>query len=383
MSWQAIGFLLLIALAATIAFLISASYARIETVPGSVALDTGVATVMPSRSGIIAALAVREGQRVKAGDTLVRIKSEEDMIDGDTAPARIRKALGEQDERLAAQGGLLAAAAAAEQARVREQIAGLSAEIESLDNQITDQSRLVEVAKADYERAQRVAANGFISRRDMEGREATILSRRQQLAQLQQIRTAKSASIGEARRVAAQSGAMAQAQIAGAQSDRATLVQRMAESDMSRGYAIKSPVDGIVTAMTARLGQPVTAQQQLMMIVPANARARVELYVPTAAAGFVRPGQDVRVAVDAFPYQQFGTMRAKLTEVSAAAIMRQGPTGPLPVYLVTADLPEPWIKAFGRRQPLAPGMTLTARIITEERSLLKWLFQPIFAVGNR
>jgi membrane fusion protein len=117
--------------------------------------------------------------------------------------------------------------------------------------------------------------------------------------------------------------------------------------------------------------------------VPAKAEARVELYVPTAAVGFIRPGQEVRLAIDAFPYQQFGTVTARVVDVSAATIARQGPTGFVPVYLVTAKLPRPWIKAFGRHQALAPGMTLTARIVTENRSLLEWLFQPIFAVRNR
>jgi membrane fusion protein len=55
----------------------------------------------------------------------------------------------------------------------------------------------------------------------------------------------------------------------------------------------------------------------------------------------------------------------------------------VPVYLVTASLSRPWVKAFGRRQPLLPGMTLAARIIAERESLFHWLFQPLFAVRNR
>jgi membrane fusion protein len=54
-----------------------------------------------------------------------------------------------------------------------------------------------------------------------------------------------------------------------------------------------------------------------------------------------------------------------------------------PTYLVSVELQEPWVRAFGRRQPLLPGMTLTARIVTERQSLLEWLFQPVFAVRNR
>lgn len=383
LAWQAIGLLLLVALIATIAFMTTASYARVETVAGTVTLDKGVATIMPSRPGVVAELKVAEGQRVRAGDLLARIRSEEDMIGGQTAPARMRRALDEQDFRLAAQGDLLVAAAAAEQARLREQIAGLSAEIRSLDSQIVDQRRMMEMANADYERAGHVAASGFISRRDMEARETAILSRRQQLAQLQQARTAKVAAVAEARRGVVQADAAAQAQLAGAQSERASLMQRMTEVDLARGYGMTAPISGVVTALTARIGQATNAQQQLMMVIPSDANARVELYVPTAAAGFLRPGQEVRIAVDAFPYQQFGTVTARLIDVSAAAISRQGPNGPMPVYLVTAALPEPWIVAFGRRQPLVPGMTLSARIVTENRSLFEWLFQPVFAVRNR
>lgn len=383
MAWQAIGFLLLAALVVAAIFLATASYARIETASGTVTLDKGMATIMPSRAGVISFIAVSEGQHVQSGQPLVRIRSEEDMIGGNTASKRIQAALAEQDARLASQSSLINTAAEADQSRLREQIAGISAELASLASQISDQERLVQVADADYKSAREVAANGFISRRDLEGRQATVLSRRQQLAQLQQLKASKLSSIAEARRAIVQSSAAAQAQVAVTSSDRAALVQQRAQAELAQGYAITSPVSGVVTAMTARLGQPATNQQQLMVVVPVGARPRIELYVPTTAAGFLLRGQEVRLAIDSFPYQTFGTVPARIATVSEAAISKQGASGPVPVYLVTAAVPQPWIKAFGRKQPLVPGMTLTARIVTEHRSLLEWLFQPIFAVRNR
>jgi membrane fusion protein len=382
-AWQAIGFLLLAALLIVIGFLTRASYSRVETAAGAITLDKGVATIMPSRTGTVASLAVSEGQRVHAGDRLAYVRSEEDMADGGTAPARIRDALGEQDESLASQGGMLLDAARAEQDRLRQQIIGLVSELASIEGQIDDQRRLVAVANAEYDRVDAVAAKGFISRRDMEDRQATIVSRRQQLAQLQQTRASKTAAIAEARSAISQSGATARAQIASARSDRAGLAQQLAQADLARGYAIRSPVDGIVTALTARLGQSASNQQQLMMIVPDKSQAQVEIYVPTSAAGFLHRGQQVRLAVDAFPYQTFGTVAAEIRDVSAVTIVRQAANGPVAVYLVTARLPKPWIMAYGQRQILAPGMTLAARIVTERRSLLEWLFQPVFAVGRR
>ena len=42
-------------------------------------LDKGVAPIVPTRRGVVIALLVRDGQRVRAGDPLVQIRSEEDM----------------------------------------------------------------------------------------------------------------------------------------------------------------------------------------------------------------------------------------------------------------------------------------------------------------
>jgi membrane fusion protein len=383
-SWQLIGFALLGVLAIALGFLFTATYSRVESVTGAIVLDSGVATIMPSRPGTVAALKVREGQTVRAGDALAEIRSEEDAAGGRTAPRRIIDALEEQDSRLASQTALMMEAAGAERARALEQIQGLGREIASLDSQIASQRRLVEVAENEYREVQSVAGKGFISRRDLEAREAALIGRRQQLAQLDQARSAKTASLAEARRAIAQSGATAEAQAAGVQSTRAELAQRLAEVETTRGYTLNSPIEGMVTAMTARLGQPVNVQQPLMVVMPMRATTRAELYVPTSAAGFLAVGQEVRLAVDAFPYQRFGTVTGRIRQISSVAIPR--PTaegGTVPIYLVTVELPTPAVKAFGRKQPLLPGMTLSARIVTEKQSLFRWLFEPLFAVQAR
>ncbi len=383
-SWQIIGFLLLTALVVALAFLGTASYSRAETVAGAIALDRGVASIVPSRPGIVADLPAREGQRVAAGDPLVAIRSEEDMPGGRTAPRRIMEALQEQDSRLASQTSLVMSAAGAERDRIASQIAGGEQEIASLDTQIASQQRLIEVAENEFNEVQGIATKGFISRRDLEAREAALIARRQQLSQLEQARAAKTASLAEARRAIAQAGATAQAQAAGVQSSRAALAQQLAQAESAQGYTLTSPIAGTVTAITARLGQPASVQVPLMIVMPANATLRAELYIPTSAAGFLQIGQDVRLAVDAFPYQRFGTVDARITQISSVAVPKATPDGgAVPVYLVTAEIADPSVVAFGRKQPLLPGMTFSARIVTQKQSLFEWLFEPLFAVRNR
>jgi len=382
-AWQIIGFVLLAGLVVTIIFLSFASYARVETVPGAITLDKGVAAIVPSRAGLIENISVSEGERVRSGQRLAVVRAEEGLIDGATAPDRIRDALNREDAQLADQSRLLLRASAADQQRLTAQIDGELAAIPALQSQISDQEKLIAAAELDYNRAKEVAAGGFISKRDMDQRQATILTRRQQLAQLQQTLSDKRAEIAQAQRAIVQSATAAEAQAANAQSSRASVSQQQAQTELARGYALASPVDGVVTALAARLGQTVTPDQQLMLVVPARARLRVELYVPTTAAAFLAPGEEVHLSIDAFPYQTLGTVKGRIVSISGAAIPRQSQTGPIPVYLVVVSIADPWVMAFGRKQPLLPGMTLSARIITEKRSLIEWLFEPLFAVRSR
>jgi membrane fusion protein len=291
--------------------------------------------------------------------------------------------LAQQDRQLASQASFLLSAAAAERARLQETIRGAQQEIDGLDRQIADQQQLIALAENQFKDAQSIAAKGFISRRDLDERQATVLGRRQQLAQLRQARSAKLTSIADARRSIAEASANARAQAVSVQSQRTQLDQQMAQFDAAKGYALTSPVSGTVTALTARMGQPASQAQQLMVVVPDGGRTRVELYVPTSAAGFLKKGQEVRLAVDAFPYQTFGTVDARISDISSTVIAKQTDKGAVPVYLVTAELARNSVEAFGNARPLVPGMSLTARIVTRRQSLFEWLFEPLFAVSRR
>lgn len=383
-AWQLIGLTLLGGLVAALVFLGTAAYGRVETVTGSVVLDLGLAPILPTRPGIISAVHVKEGQVVVAGAPLVQVRAEEDMSNGGTMSARTLDALRRQDAGLSDQGNLVLRAAAADQARLSEKVAGLREEITSLDEQVTAQQRLVQLSENELSDAQGVAGKGFISQRDLNARESALLIRRQQLAQLEQTQAARSAELGETRRAIGQAAALAGAQAAGLRSNRSALAQQFAQAESGRGYTLNAPVAGTITAMAARVGLPAKADQTVMVIIPANGRPNAELLVPTSAAGFLEPGQEVKLAVDAFPYQRFGTIEARISSISSVTVPRTASDGTvLPVYLVTAELGQPDIAAFGRRQPLLPGMKLTGRIMTDRQPLLKWLFEPIFAVQGR
>ena len=121
-----------------------------------------------------------------------------------------------------------------------------------------------------------------------------------------------------------------------------------------------------------------------MTIVPPGAELQAELAVPSSAIGFVEAGQEVSLAIDAFPYQRFGTVKGEVLTVAESALSQQGANGAVvAVYPVRVKLNADAVTAFGRSEPLISGMTLSARIVTEKQSLLEWLFEPLYAVRRR
>lgn len=260
----------------------------------------------------------------------------------------------------------------------------MTGEIAQISSQITIQEDLVKSADADLTLARTIAQRGFVSGNDIRRREELLAQRQQSLSQLRSTLAVKQAELIQTDRTGAQARAQSGGEVADITARRAQVAQQAATAAGSRSYVLRAPVGGRITALAARVGQPANAQTVLMTIVPSHSLLRAEIAVPTSAIGFVKPGQAVRLSIDAFPYQRFGTVGGKVLSVAASAITRAQPTGGVEtIYPTVIVLDRQQMVAFGRTQPLIPGMTLTARIVTNEQSLLEWLFAPLYAIRGR
>lgn len=383
-AWQGIGYLMAASVLIAIIFLAFAPYSRSETVAGEIAPASGVALIVPTRAGVLTDIAVTDGQHVAAGTTLAIVRAEEDTVSGRSTAAQIEAAIGRQDSSLVAQSAATSVAAGAQLDQLAAQRAGLAAEVSQLGSQIDLQKDLVESARRDLERARAVAVRGFISGHDLQIREEALVSRKQGLSQLVQTAASKRSALVEAQRTAAQVSAQARAQTANLAATRAQVAQEAANTRGARSYALRATIAGRVTALTARPGQPATPQAPLMTIVPDGAELRAILSAPTSSIGFLQRGQAVHLAIDAFPYQRFGTVGGRVLTVAGSTVNRTGANGSVvPVYPVTVALDRAALSAFGRPAPLVSGMTLTARIVIERQTLLQWLFAPVYAVRKR
>jgi membrane fusion protein len=343
-----------------------------------------VATIVANRAGVLTRLTVRDGDTVDLGATLGTVQAEAAAIDEPSPTYRMAEAIERRRASVAERVEAAATDAATRKSRILAQRRGLLSEMAQLSDQIAIQRRLVATAETDLARLDTLRSSDFVTPRDFEQREELVLSRRKSLSELNQSLLAKRHLLNQIDIESSNLDAMIR-------SERASLSALQAQSDEDaaavaemRGYNIYAPIGGRVTALTARVGQPVAPDRGLMMLVPTSARPIAELRVPSSSIGFVRIGQRVRLAIDSFPYQSFGTIGGTITTVARAPIVGTDVDNTRRSYYpVTVAIESSSIEAYGRAEPLVFGMTLSARIVIERRSLLEWLFEPLLAVQRR
>jgi membrane fusion protein len=150
---------------------------------------------------------------------------------------------------------------------------------------------------------------------------------------------------------------------------------------------INAPISGTVATLLLEPGEQVAPAMPLLTLVPDHGVLQAKLLIASHAIGFVEVGQRVSLLFDAFPYQQFGSYPGTVVRVSPHPLTRQEmnslPDGSAPVYLAAIALDSKNISAYGKPVALREGMTLSADILLESRSLLDWLLEPLLVMRGR
>ena len=123
---------------------------------------------------------------------------------------------------------------------------------------------------------------------------------------------------------------------------------------------VTAPIGGRVETLPARVGQSVPVGGAVAIVVPADAELVAELFVPSRAAGFIRPGQQLRLKYQAFPFERYGAQDGVVTDVSLTVLLpsEAGVPGlPIgePVFRIHGRLASQEIAVYGERVPLRAG----------------------------
>lgn len=386
-SSKLVGWFIVIIFGVILLFLSLANYARKETVQGYLTPTAGTAKVFATTPGVIAVVYVKEGQEVEQGQPLLSIATPQIAVDGQDVNAAMFATLSLQRDVLRQQIVSEEQRVASERDRLTTMLRGLDDAVAQLHSQIATQGDRIRLAESLVSSSSELVGKGYMSQVEFKQRQASVLEQKQglntlarQLSSLENDRTETRSKLDQLPTVMSE-------KIEGLRGELSNTEQRMAESRGRQAYVIRAAIAGRVSTLQAKPGRYADPHQLQLEIVPPNSELQAELFIPTRAAGFVKPGQQVRILYDAFPYQNFGTYRGRVVSVSGTILTGRDSGGPIalkePAYRATVALECPDIDAHGERVPLQADMSLRADVILERRSLGHWLLAPLLSATRQ
>jgi membrane fusion protein len=382
-----VGFVLAAAVLSAATFACFATYARTASLSGWVIPDRGLIRAAAPAAGLIQKVLVSEGDIVPEGQRLAEIKLAAETREGNAGETRAKN-LEQETAALKARKETTIARLQAEAEQTRARVANMKRELNEAASQVALQERRLKLVQTQAEAAQQLAEKGTLSIRDLEQRQSAALAIELELSGLRRQRSAIERDIADGNARLAAIPTDIQAAQADLLSAEASLKQRTSDAEANRAIFVIAPMGGRVAALPVSSGQPVMAGATLAVMTPAEGRLEAELLAPSRAIGFIREGQEVRLQLQAFPYQRFGTVLGKVKSVSGTVLGPNEISIPglfihEPVFRVRVSLSREDIEAYGQPHSLQPGMLLTAEVILDRQSLLRWLFDPLYAVSRK
>lgn len=384
-------------------------------------------SVEAAEAGVVRAIAVREGDVVKAGQPLFEL--DPTMAEADTGAARTEFAAASlararADALLASVDGkpptfvdppdadpaaILAerSAVAARIAALQQRVAGVAERIAGAqatqDGAMAERQKLIEVLpliieQRDARRA--LAEKGFASRPQLLALEERVVEFRRDIEVRATEITRAEAEMATLRRerqqIIAEFRAQAAAEKAEAEAIVATRQQAVRKAEQRGQFqTLNSPVDGVVVEIAVTtIGEVVEAGARLATIVPRSRTCEtprnahqnpnvckdeeliVEALVLNRDIGFIAERAPVVVKLEAFPFTRYGHVEGVVEHISADAIADEarGLVFPVRVRLGESRLRLP---ERARASALQPGMLAQVEITTGSRTVMAYLLSPI------
>jgi membrane fusion protein len=379
--WYWLTGLVVVFAAIAMLFLLQAEYSRKESVRGWLVSRDGVARITHNAAGIVENITVLPGESLQAGDPIIYLSRDTFLEDGRSSGDELMRELANQVAAIDRRVQLLRAEADVEQASIAVQLQGVGNEQNVLSRQKVEQQRRLDTASEQLTRLRSVVQSGAVTDWEILRQEDEQFVLKQALGQLQQ---SEMSLVRERERLSARAKSLpieTERAISSLMSQRSQLQQQITSHKSKRHVVLKSPIAGKLASVEVHRGGAVAPNQLLATVLPENLAMVAEVYVPSSAIGFIRPGQSVRLKYDAFPQQQFGTFAGEVENISDFILMPS--EVPQTFFLreatfkVQISINRNSMDLEAGTLSLRPGMLLVAEIILENRRLLDWLLEPI------
>lgn len=376
---------------AIITFLFSAEYSRKETVRGFLMPNKGVIKSFVNQSGTIEQLLVKEGDRVVKGQALATITVQQNNNEGVNLSTQLIQQLSEQSILID------------DEIKQHQQLK--SQQIQNLDEReltlkkahwtLKSQHKLVNekltILQEQQTQLQKLNRQGFISNVEKERQQQALLEAKQEKQNIAQLLLQQQNELSKVTFDITNIPQQYTLRINNLKRQKADLHRQLAQVASNYKYTITANNSGTITGIQVVEGEmlsQIKAQTKpLLHILPEDSELVAELLLPTRSAGFVQLGHNTRLRFDAFPYQRFGFIESKIIRIDQALTAPNEIQLPItlqePVYRLRAKLNQQKMQAFGKSFDLKSGMLFEADILLEQRTLIEWLFEPIYGLKGR
>ena len=385
---------------------------------GALVVDSNVKKVQHPTGGVVGEVRVRDGDRVKAGDVLVRLddtqtraslaivtkaldelaarqardEAERDGAAAVSFPAQLLDRMGEPDVARVVDGErrffeTRRSAREGQAAQLRERILQLREQILGLEDQVVAKGREIKLIGEELEGVRTLWQKNLVQmtrltalERDgarLEGERGSLVSSiaqtrgritetELQILQIdQELRSEVSKDLAEIR------------------SKISEYVERkIAAEDQLRRIEIRAPQDGIVHQLTAHtVGGVISAQgEPIMLIVPESDALSAEVKIAPQDIDQVRVGQAAMIRFSAFSQRTTPELAGEVSRISADVSLDQKSGASF--YTIRLNVPDSEMERLqGLR--LVPGMPVETFIRTGDRTVISYLTKPLMDQINK
>jgi adhesin transport system membrane fusion protein len=376
--------------------------------PGRVLPSVQNQVVQHLEGGIVQQLLVREGQRVRKGEALIRISNQFASADYQNARTDVvtkRIQLARMDAEVAGASSfsvpeelrkVAPEIAASEEALfyshrnqlgsesgiISEQVRGRRAEISSLNARLVNLRNEERLMNVQLDKLQRAYDAEAISEREVLDKRSALLALRTRIADVENQIPQSQAQLSEVsvRRSEVWTKSVEEIKEKAAQlrMELSKAGQELgAYTDKQSREEIRAPMDGIVNKLYVQtVGGVIRGGDPLVEIVPVDKVIMVEARIAPKDRGTVWEGLPATIKISAYDSAIYGGLDGKVIDVSPDVI--QDPKGET-YYRVRlrADT-----STFGSGKPVIPGMTAEVNIRSGKQTIMDYILGPLIRISD-
>ncbi len=357
-------------------------YSQREYVDGFIQPEGGELRLVSPVQGVVTYTAA-VGATVQPGQAIATIRSPQSLAGGQSLLDAQRAAYEAKSASVKTELATDLPSLAAKQAALRTQRTMAQAAVDQTDAEVRTRQESLQLEEAKVSRQRDLRAKGLIPQSTLEQAQTQLLTSHGDLQAAQRAATQARAQVAALDADLAGTQAQTATQREQLQRELSTLEQASAESEHQAEASIQAPQAAVVAALMSATGNSVQAGQLLAKLVPAGAPMQALLLLPGTAAGRIKVGQSVALQMAAYPYQTYGLVYARITQIEATSVLADEsslhglgvPAGTV-VMKATAtltDIP----KEMGGAAAMRSGMQFNAAVEVERKSFLAWMVWPL------